>query len=87
MSVALYMDVDVPRPITRGLRRHGVDVLTAQEDGTTRWEDAELLDRVAELNSRGIDCRPRKWRLRKEIRKIKDGFRALEPILVRIFGL
>ena len=49
MSVALYMDVHVPRPITRGLRRRGVDVLTAQEDGTTRWEDPELLDRAAEL--------------------------------------
>jgi uncharacterized protein with PIN domain len=42
------MDVHVPRPITRGLRRVGVDVLTAQEDGTTRWEDAELLDRAVE---------------------------------------
>ena len=50
MSVALYMDVHVPRPITRGLRRHGVDILTAQEDGSTRWEDAELLDRAAALN-------------------------------------
>src|SRR5213596_2316270 len=44
------IDVQMPRPITRGLRRHGVDVLTAQEDGTTRWEDAELLDRAAALN-------------------------------------
>ena len=49
MSVALYMDVHVPRPITRGLRRRGVDVLTAQEDGTARWDDPELLDRAAEL--------------------------------------
>ena len=49
MSVALYMDVHVPRPITRGLRRVGVDVLTAQEDGTARWEDAALLDRAVEL--------------------------------------
>ena len=43
------MDVHVPRPVTRGLRSRGVDVLTAQEDGTTRWEDAELLDRASEL--------------------------------------
>ena len=42
------MDVHVPRPITRGLRRRGVDVLTAQEDGTTRWNDPDLLDRAAE---------------------------------------
>ena len=49
MSVALSMDVHVPRPITRGLRRCGVEVLTAQEDGTTRWADADLLDRAAKL--------------------------------------
>ncbi len=34
-----------------------------------------------------INCRLRKWRLRKEMRKIRAGFRALEPILGRIFGL
>ena len=49
MSVALYMDVHVPRPITRGLRRRGVDVLTAQEDSTRRWDDRALLDRATEL--------------------------------------
>ena len=31
MSVALYMDVQVPRAITTGLRLRGVDVITAQE--------------------------------------------------------
>ena len=46
MSLALYMDVHVPAAITRGLRRRGVDVLTAQEDGTTRLEDPDLLDRA-----------------------------------------
>lgn len=50
MSVSLYMDVHVPRPITRGLRRRAVEVLTAQEDGTARWEDAALLDRASGLN-------------------------------------
>ena len=49
MGVALYTDVHVPRPITRGLRRRGVDVLTAQEDGTAGWEDPQLLDRSGEL--------------------------------------
>ena len=49
MSVALYMDVHVPRPVTRALRRRGIDLLTAQEDGTTRWEDPALLDRAAVL--------------------------------------
>jgi predicted nuclease of predicted toxin-antitoxin system len=49
MSVGLYMDVHVPFSITRGLRRRGVDVLTAQEDGTTRLQDPDLLDRAAQL--------------------------------------
>jgi predicted nuclease of predicted toxin-antitoxin system len=49
MSLGLYMDVHVPLPITRGLRRRGVDVLTAQQDGTTRLLDPELLDRAAAL--------------------------------------
>jgi hypothetical protein len=31
------MDVHVPLPITRGLRRRGVDVLTAQDDNTQRY--------------------------------------------------
>ncbi|HEV2210717.1 MAG TPA: DUF5615 family PIN-like protein [Verrucomicrobiae bacterium] len=44
------MDVHVPRPITRGLRRRAVEVLTAQEDGTARWEDHDLLDRASNLN-------------------------------------
>src|SRR2546423_1591620 len=44
------MDVHVPRPITRALRRRGVDVVTAQEDGTARWPDDELLTRAGELN-------------------------------------
>jgi hypothetical protein len=48
VSLALYLDVHVPRPVTRGLRRRGIDVLTAQEDGTARWAEAALLDRAAE---------------------------------------
>jgi len=43
------MDVHVPRPITRGLRKLEVDVITAQEDGTARWSDSDLLDRATEL--------------------------------------
>lgn len=49
MSVALYMDVHVRRAVTNGLRLRGVDVLTAQEDGTARWPDDRLLDRAGEL--------------------------------------
>lgn len=49
MSLRLYMDVHVPWPITEGLRRRGVDVLTAQEDDATRMDDGALLDRATAL--------------------------------------
>jgi hypothetical protein len=44
------MDVHVPYGITIGLRLRGVDVLTAQEDGSREVEDAVLLDRATKLN-------------------------------------
>lgn len=50
MSVALYMDVHVPAAVTRQLMRRGVDVLTAQADGTARMPDDALLDRAGSLN-------------------------------------
>lgn len=43
------MDEQVPFAITAGLRRRGVDVLTAQEDGRRRTPDPALLDRAADL--------------------------------------
>jgi hypothetical protein len=43
------MDVRVRWAITDGLRRRGIDVVTAQEDGSARLEDPPLLDRVTEL--------------------------------------
>src|SRR4051812_4530459 len=43
------MDVHVRRQVTDGLRLRGVDILTAQEDGTTRYEDTDLLDRATLL--------------------------------------
>jgi predicted nuclease of predicted toxin-antitoxin system len=46
----LYMDVHVDFAITAGLRLRQVDVLTAQEDGTTRLDDEPFLDRAASLN-------------------------------------
>ncbi len=50
MAAGLYMDVHVPRAVTIALRKRGVDVLTAQEDGTHVWPDDELLDRATELS-------------------------------------
>lgn len=49
MPVALYMDVHVPRAITSGLRRRGVEVLTAQEDNAATLDDSLLLDRATIL--------------------------------------
>lgn len=49
MSLKLYVDVHVRRAITEGLRLRGVDVLTAQEDGASRFSDPELLDRAMAL--------------------------------------
>lgn len=49
MSIGLYMDVHIPKAITIGLRLRGVDVLTAQEDGTITLSDADLLERATEL--------------------------------------
>jgi len=37
------MDVHVPAAITRGLLLRGVDIITAQLDGTTALEDPALL--------------------------------------------
>ena len=31
------------------MRKRGVDVITAQEDGTALWKDPDLLDRAGEL--------------------------------------
>lgn len=49
MSVGLYMDENVHRAISAGLRLRGVDVLTVQEDGLRGIPDPELLDRASEL--------------------------------------
>jgi len=49
VALTLYMDVHVPAAITDGLRRHGLDVLTSQEDQTRTAEDEDLLTRVTSL--------------------------------------
>ena len=49
MAVPFYMDVHVPQAITHQLRRRGVEVLTAQEDGAEETEDADLLVRAGAL--------------------------------------
>ncbi|MEX2215615.1 MAG: DUF5615 family PIN-like protein [Phycisphaeraceae bacterium] len=44
------MDHHLDGRIVRGLRRKGVDVLTAEEDGYERHSDALLLERSTALN-------------------------------------
>jgi hypothetical protein len=44
------MDVHIRRAVVVGLRLRGVDVVTAQEDGTDRLSDPLLLDRATGLN-------------------------------------
>jgi hypothetical protein len=49
MGVSFYMDVHVPQAITEQLRRRGVDIMTAIEDGAATVEDDQLLERVRTL--------------------------------------
>jgi Domain of unknown function (DUF5615) len=49
MTIKLYMDEQVPRQITLGLRLRNIDVLTVQEDDRTGLDDPNVLARAAEL--------------------------------------
>jgi hypothetical protein len=51
MSVGLYMDVHVAMEITERLRRAGVDVMTAQEDGAELLPDEGILERAGTARS------------------------------------
>ena len=49
MAIRFYMDHNVPRAITNGLKLKGVDLITAYEDGSSQLDDSKLLDRASEL--------------------------------------
>jgi hypothetical protein len=49
VGVTLFMDGHVRREVTDALRLRKVDVLTAQEDGSSRLTDPEVLDRSTSL--------------------------------------
>lgn len=49
MAVRFYMDHNVDRAVTQGLRWRQVDVLTAFEDEAHELDDPELLDRATSL--------------------------------------
>jgi hypothetical protein len=50
MAHCLVMDVHVPKAITDGLRRTGIDVFTAQELGASTATDERLLELATELS-------------------------------------
>jgi predicted nuclease of predicted toxin-antitoxin system len=49
MSLALFMDEHVKSAVSRALRQRGINVITAQEDGSDGLPDEELLDRASDL--------------------------------------
>lgn len=50
MTLALYIDENVRRGITNGLKLRGIDVLTVQEDNRSGAPDPAILERAIELN-------------------------------------
>ena len=48
--LAFYMDHHVHQSITDGLRRRGIDVITAFEDGREEEDDEVLLERATALD-------------------------------------
>ena len=50
MSLKLYMDENVPRQVTVGLRLREVDVISVQEDNRSGQADPRIFDRAIELN-------------------------------------
>ncbi|HUQ69224.1 MAG TPA: DUF5615 family PIN-like protein [Planctomycetaceae bacterium] len=49
VSVSFYVDHNVSALIAKGLRRRGLDVLTAAEDGRSAMSDSQLLERATSL--------------------------------------
>lgn len=49
MALKLYMDHNVPRAITLGLRLRNIDVLMAYKDKSHQVSDIDLLNRASDL--------------------------------------
>ena len=49
MSLRYYFDHHVQGPVAEGLRRRGIEVITAWEDGARQLPDESLLTRATEL--------------------------------------
>ena len=80
------MDVHVPLAITEGLRLRGVDVLRAQQDGSRRLGDPELLNRAGELGrvlfTRDLDLLAEATRRQREGAGLGECVRDLELVAV-----
>ena len=74
------MDVHVRGPVTKALRLRRIDVVTAQEDGTTELADDKLLQRATELGrilvSQDKDLLRVGTRLQREARAFSGIFYA-----------
>ena len=72
MPATLYMDVHMPKAVTNQLRRRGVDVLTAFEDGSQLLQDSgEILHKFEKMPA----CRRRSFHriARSEIRMREEA--------------
>jgi hypothetical protein len=49
VTIRFLADAHFPRAATEGLRRRGVDIITAQEDGSDRLDDLALLRRATSM--------------------------------------
>lgn len=49
MTVALYLDHNIPAAVAKGLREREVDLLMAREDGHATATDEQVLERATEL--------------------------------------
>jgi hypothetical protein len=49
VTLGLYFDHNIPAAVAEGLRRRGVDVLMARDDGYSAADDEALLSRAMEL--------------------------------------
>lgn len=48
MAIQLYTDHNVPRAIVDGLKSRGVDIVTSYEDGTSEFDDLEIIAKAGE---------------------------------------
>lgn len=53
-----YFDHNMPLPIATGLRKKGLDLLTAEEDQTESWSDRDLWQKSVQHEPSHRDSRP-----------------------------